>query len=66
MPLQRRVPKRGFNNIFAKQYTSVNVEALNRFEDGQVITAETLRDAGIIKRNRMGSKYSAEARSTRS
>ena len=56
MPLQRRVPKRGFNNIFAKQYTSVNVEALNRFEDGQVITAETLRDAGIIKKEQDGIK----------
>ena len=50
MPLQRRIPKRGFNNIFAKQYTSVNVEVLSRFEDGQVVTADTLREAGIIKK----------------
>ena len=56
MPLQRRIPKRGFNNIFAKQYTSVNVEVLSRFEDGQVVTADTLREAGIIKKEQEGIK----------
>ena len=56
MPLQRRIPKRGFNNIFAKQYTSVNVEVLSRFEDGQVVTADTLREAGIIKKEQDGIK----------
>ena len=49
MPLQRRIPKRGFNNIFATPYTTINVAALNRFEDGAVVNVETLKDAGIIK-----------------
>ena len=42
MPLQRRVPKRGFNNIFATRYASVNVAALNKFEDGAVVDADAL------------------------
>ena len=50
MPLQRRLPKRGFNNIFAKEITCVNVGSLNRFEDGAEVTAETLVEAGIIKK----------------
>ena len=48
MPLVRRIPKRGFNNIFAKPPTSVNVSALNAFEDGAVVTAETLIEKGIL------------------
>ena len=49
MPLARRVPKRGFNNIFAKPLTSVNVSQLERFEDGgPVITAEALVASGVI------------------
>ena len=48
MPLARRVPKRGFNNIFAKPLTSVNVSALERFEDGAVVTAETLIASGVL------------------
>ena len=48
MPLVRRVPKRGFNNIFAKPLTAVNVAALNRFEDGAVVDAAALIEAGII------------------
>ena len=48
MPLARRVPKRGFNNIFAKPLTAVNVAALNRFEDGAVVDAAALIEAGII------------------
>ena len=50
MPLQRRIPKRGFNNIFAKQVVSVNVGSLNRFEDGALVTAQALREAGILKK----------------
>lgn len=50
MPLQRRIPKRGFNNIFAKEVVSVNVGSLNRFEDGTEVTAEALKEAGVIKR----------------
>ena len=48
MPLVRRVPKRGFINIFAKPLTSVNVTVLNRFEDGAVVDAAALIEAGII------------------
>ena len=48
MPLARRIPKRGFNNIFAKPLTAVNVIALNRFEDGAVVDAAALIEAGII------------------
>lgn len=49
MPLARRLPKRGFTNIFKKQYTLVNVETLNRFENGTEITPELLKKAGIVK-----------------
>ena len=50
MPLQRRVPKRGFTNIFATKYTTVNVGALERFEDGAVVDAQALIDAGLVKK----------------
>ncbi len=48
IPLYRRLPKRGFHNVFAKHYTIVNVDALNVFEDGTVVSADTLIEAGII------------------
>ena len=48
MPLVRRVPKRGFNNIFAKPLTAVNLTVLNRFEDGAVVDAAALIEAGVI------------------
>lgn len=50
MPIYRRLPKRGFTNIFAKKYTSINVEDLNKFEDGTEITAQTLKESGVIKK----------------
>ena len=50
MPLQRRIPKRGFNNIFAKTIIAVNVAALEVFEDGAEVTAETLAEKGIVKK----------------
>ena len=50
MPLTRRLPKRGFTNIFGKEYAVVNVSALNCFEDGTVITNEALVEAGLIKK----------------
>ncbi len=50
MPLTRRIPKRGFTNIFGKEYATVNVSALNVFEDGATVTAESLIDAGLIKK----------------
>ena len=50
MPLQRRIPKRGFNNIFACQFAAVNVAALDVFEDGAVVDAAALIEKGIIKK----------------
>ena len=50
MPLQRRVPKRGFNNIFAKNVVAINLSTLNRkFNDGDTVDAEALKAAGVIK-----------------
>ena len=48
MPLVRRVPKRGFNNIFAQPLTAINLTVLNRFEDGAVVDAAALIEAGVI------------------
>ena len=56
MPLQRRVPKRGFNNIFATVLASVNVSALNVFEDGAVVDAAALIEKGVIKKELDGVK----------
>ena len=56
MPLHRRIPKRGFNNIFATPYVAINVAVLNRFEDGAVVNAEALLNAGIIKKAPYGVK----------
>ena len=50
MPLTRRIPKRGFTNIFAKEYAIVNVSALNAFEDGATVTTEALLEKGLIKK----------------
>lgn len=50
MPLVRRIPKRGFTNIFKKQYSLVNVEDLNKFENGTEITAEFLKEVGMIRK----------------
>ena len=50
MPLYRRLPKRGFTNRNTKDIVSINVEELNRFEDGAVVTLEALLEAGVIKR----------------
>ena len=49
MPLARRIPKRGFNNIFAEPLTAVNVAVLNKFEDGAVVDAAALIEKGILK-----------------
>ena len=48
MPLARRIPKRGFNNIFAKPLTAVNVSLLNSFEDGATVDAAAIIEAGIV------------------
>jgi len=50
MPLYRRVPKRGFNNIFAKTYAHVNVEDLNEFENGTVVSYEQLKEKGLVNK----------------
>ncbi len=56
MPLFRRIPKRGFKNFTRKHWTIVNVETLNRFEDGSEITPELLMEAGVINKIRYGVK----------
>lgn len=56
MPMQRRIPKRGFNNIFAKEIVTVNVGTLNKFEDGAAVDAGALIEAGIIKKSCDGVK----------
>ncbi len=56
MPLQRRVPKRGFTNIFRKQYEVLNVEKLSSFEAGSEVTPELLREKGIVRLNLDGVK----------
>lgn len=54
MPLYRRLPKRGFKNVFAKEYAEVNVSQLNRFEDGAIVDPVALIEAGILKNVRDG------------
>lgn len=56
MPLQRRVPKRGFHNQFRREYTEVNVSTLNRFAQDTVVTPELLREAGVVKQVHDGIK----------
>ena len=56
MPLQRRVPKRGFVNIFATKYATINVSDLNKFEDGAVVDAQAIVAAGLLKKTLDGVK----------
>ena len=56
MPLQRRLPKRGFTNIFRKEYAIVNVKDLNCFDDGAVVTVALLQEAGLVKKITAGVK----------
>ncbi len=56
MPIYRRLPKRGFNNVFALKYAEINVSDLNKFEDGAVVDAAALKEAGIIKKTFDGLK----------
>lgn len=56
MPLYRRLPKRGFKNIFAKQYVTVNVEVLDKLDEGTEVTAEVLKENGIISKTLDGVK----------
>jgi large subunit ribosomal protein L15 len=50
MPLQRRLPKRGFTNIFKKRYNIINIKDLNRFEPNASLDAEALKEAGLVKK----------------
>ena len=56
MPLARRIPKRGFNNIFAKRLTAINLSSLEKFEDGATVNLQSLLDAGIVKDCKYGLK----------
>lgn len=60
MPLYRRIPKRGFTNIWATEYAICNVDDLNKFEAGAVVTAEMLKEAGIINKMYDGVKVLGE------
>ena len=56
MPLSRRIPMRGFNNIFAKPLEAINVSALDKFEDGAVVDAKALLEKGILSKCEYGVK----------
>jgi len=56
MPLQRRLPKRGFTNIFKKDYAVINVKDLSRFEPGSTVDVESLKSAGLVKGKNDGVK----------
>ena len=56
MPLYRRIPKSGFTNIFRKEYATVNLSALERFEDGTVVTVDLLKAHGLVKQVKDGVK----------
>jgi len=56
MPMTRRVPKRGFNNIFAKPLSAINIAALNRFPEGATVGAEELLESGVLSKCEHGVK----------
>ncbi len=56
MPLQRRIPKRGFVNIFATNYAIINIAQLNKFEDGAIVDTAALKAAGLVKDSKDGVK----------
>ena len=65
MPLARRVPKRGFNNIFAKPLEIINLSALNAFNDGDTVTAEALLAKGILSKCVYGYKVLGNGKITK-
>jgi len=65
MPLHRRLPKRGFTNIFRKEYNILNVEDLNRFEPDALLDAEAFKQAGLIKKIMDGIKLLGAGEITR-
>ncbi len=60
MPLSRRVPKRGFRNVFQKKYNIINIAQLNKFNDGEVVTPERLIQDGMVKKVMNGIKILGE------
>lgn len=56
MPLQRRLPKRGFTNLFKKQYALINLRDLDRFEPNSTLDIDALKNAGLVKRVKDGVK----------
>ena len=65
MPLSRRIPKRGFNNIFAKPLEIINLAALNAFENGETVTAEALLEKGILSKCQYGYKVLGNGKLTK-
>ena len=65
MPLARRIPKRGFNNIFATPYEIINLNALNAFADGETVTAEALLAKGILSKCEYGYKVLGNGKVTK-
>ena len=65
MPLARRVPKRGFNNIFAKPLEVVNLSALNASSDGDTVTAEALLEKGVLSKCEYGFKVLGNGKLTK-
>lgn len=65
MPLARRIPKRGFHNIFAKPLEIVNLSALNAFNDGDTVTAQVLLDKGILSKCPYGYKVLGNGKITK-
>ncbi len=66
MPLQRRLPKRGFNNIFATRYAIINLNDLEKFENGATVDAAALKEAGIVKNTLDGVKVLSTGTLTKS
>ena len=65
MPLQRRIPKRGFKNIFAEEWIAINLSALEVFEDGATVDAAALADKGIVKKANLPIKVLANGKLTK-
>jgi large subunit ribosomal protein L15 len=65
MPLIRRLPKRGFTNIFRKRYATISVRDLNRFEGGSTVDADILLKSGLIKRLESGVKVLGQGEITK-
>lgn len=62
MPLKRRLPKRGFHNIFKKKVATINIKDLVRFEEGSVVDVQALINSGVVKRPVTGIKVLAEGK----